>query len=407
MIYHETENTNPNSNQQIQNPTHISTSSSVISSNSEENKEKDDNSLPNLNIFNKLVLHKKNPITKKIYKDSFIYICGILNGHTTLAKYSFEACNFLFFNPNGKKLYVSIMRSEKCYSSLFKWTPHYFRQIRECLTSSSEHHEREKEKQTDTKKIEENKVEDKKPEENKKDIQNIEENKATKVEIENKEENKNENNLNKNINNQGVQNEEEKIENERSLNKDADINYKNIQINNNGNNTVIINKNNSQNNNDKAKEIKKDIDKKRYYFIINNPIDGATKNDYLEGNYSYNKINLELHFLGKDKDVVAFKLVLEDIVKLDPYYFFISKVVQIDNENETNLLTNEKKKYQQEKEIIELNKTIAETEVKNKIELKENFIKFYLLNRTKIEKKYELEHEYDQRKKGIDMLNQS
>ena len=163
-------------------------------------------------------------------------------------------------------------------------------------------------------------------------------------------------------------------------------------------------------NNSIIKEKAKDAEKKKdnepklkYYFIINNPLEGAQSHDYMETNLS--KIYLELHFLGRDKDVVAFKLLLEDYVKLDPYYYFFSKVSQLDTEDEKELLEKERKKYQQEKEIIELNVSISDIEIKSKIEMKENFVKFYLLNRTKVEKKFELQHEYDEKKKEMDMLN--
>ena len=416
--------------------------------------------MPSINVYNKLILHKKNPVTKKIYKDSYIYICGNISGHTTMARYSFEACNFNLFIPNGKKLYISVMNSEKCYSSSFKWSYHYFKQIRDCLTSSSDHQEqRDKEKQTETKKFEEknenakteknNEIKEEKTDKSTVKVKNEEKNsniiesknenileskENNKMEIDKDEKKDNINNINDikisehiNNNNKEILDNNKIITNNIQLGNNTtdiittnsttvndDTNNNNLNIKNNEthkndniNNNIIINNINFSNNDkaikNKTNDKKKENDKKRYYFIINNPIEGSNKNDYFETNY--NKIYLELHFLGKDKDVVAFKLLLEDNVKLDPYYFFLTKVTQIDNIDENNLLEKEKKKFQQEKEIIELNNSISEMEIKNKIEIKEKFIKFYLLNRTKIEKKYELENEYETRKKEINMLN--
>jgi len=392
--------------------TQDSTTSSLVTQIPEPDKE-DNSTMPPINIFNKLILHKKNPVTKKIYKDGYIYIVGKLSGHTTLARYNFPAVNFDLFIPSEKKLYQSIMNSDKCYSSSFKWTYHYFKQVRECLTSSSDRHDKEKKLEDKNNELNlENKNEDKnKMDENK---ENIDENKRN-LDINNESndirtdsgDKNNESNdirtdsVNKTNENNDIKTDEEKnkenidtnnVKSEEVINGDKVINVdKKIE---NENNKIIEYNNDKRNDNES---------KKRYYFIINNPLEGANKNDYMETNLS--KVFLELHFLGKDKDVIAFKLLLDDNVKLDPYYYFINKITQIDNAEEKSLLEKERKKHQQIKEIFELNNSIIEMEAKSKLEMKENFIKFYLLNRTKIEKKYELEHEFEEKKKEIHMLD--
>jgi hypothetical protein len=58
------------------------------------------------------------------------------------------------------------------------------------------------------------------------------------------------------------------------------------------------------------------------------------------------KTYLELHFFAKKKDVVAFRLLLEEIIQNDIDIFFMNQVLMLDNECEEDLLLKKKEKIQ-------------------------------------------------------------
>ena len=95
---------------------------------------------------------------------------------------------------------------------------------------------------------------------------------------------------------------------------------------------------------------------RRYYFIINNASsrENSSKEkdkdkDDLE--IDENKNYLELHFYLKKRDIVVFRLLLEEIIQNDPYSYFINQVIVMDNSCEEELLLKKKKKFKQDNEM--------------------------------------------------------
>ena len=196
--------------------------------------------------------------------------------HTSLAKYSFEACEFYLYSPYDNKLYHSSMKSEDCFSNAIKWNIKLFKNIRDCLTND-------------------------------------------------------------------------------------------------------------------------EIDLKKYYFTINNNASkySKEKEDLIFENNKY----LELHFIVKKKDIVAFRLLLEEKILNDKDIFFMNQVMMIDNECEEDLLIKKKKKYKQDNEINEAEKFIKGINDKYEKMTKEMLIKFNKLNKSKIaeEEKLKLQLEKSQK----------
>ena len=189
-----------------------------MDSNDEESKNMYDESsnFPLIKIYNKIPLVVKDDSESINFdKKKYIYICGKMLSHTSIAKYSFEACEFYIYSPWENKLYHSSMYSGDCFSNALKWDYKFFKNIRECLTTE-------------------------------------------------------------------------------------------------------------------------EINIKKHYFIINiNGKDSKEKEDLI---FENNKTYLELHFIVKKKDVVAFRLLLEEIIQSDKDIFFMNQVMMLDNECEEELL---------------------------------------------------------------------
>ena len=251
-----------------------------MDSNDEESKnifDEESSNFPLINIYNKIPLSIKDSSGNlNISDNNFIFICGKMFSHTSLAKYSFEACEFYLYFPSEKKLYHSLMNSEDCFSNAIKWNKKLFRNIRECLT-------------------------------------------------------------------------------------------------------------------------KEDINLKKYYFIINNNAkESKEKEDLIMEN---NKTYLELHFFVKKKDIVAFRLLLEEIIQIDIDIFFLNQVMMIDNECEEDLLLKKKKKFKQDNELREVENYIKGINDSYENKTKEILIKFNKLNKSKIAEKEKLEVRLEKNKK--------
>jgi hypothetical protein len=227
-----------------------------------------------IGIYNKLYLKKW--LDNKLDYDHFIYICGKMFSHTTLGKYSFEACDFWILDPsndNNIKLYHSVMNSENCFTESLKWNPNFFQKIRGCLNSS---------------------------------------------------------NWNKNTFYFNITDREEYIQNESEK---------------------II---------------------KKY---------------------------LELHFIVNKKDIVSFRLALEEYVQNDPQIFFIDQVINLEL-NEQEILRNNQKNYYNKEQEIEKTKFDIENIQKNyENKKKEITVKFYLLNKEKTTKIKKLSEDFTNIKK--------
>ena len=196
--------------------------------------------------------------------------------HTTVAKYSFEACKFYLYSPSEKRLYYSSMNSDDCFSNAIKWNNKLFKNIRECLT---------------------------------KEQTNI----------------------------------------------------------------------------------------KKYYFILNNNAkDSKEKEDLI---FENNKTYLELHFIVKKKDIVTFRLLLEEIIQNDNDIFFLNQVIMIDKECEEDLLNKKKKQFKQENEINEVESYIKGINDNYEKKTKEILIKFNKLNKSKIEEEKQLKIKLENSKK--------
>ena len=88
--------------------------------------------LDSLCIFNQLYLKQSHS------KDNhYIFIVGKMFKHSTMAEYSFKACNFHLYDPSSNCLYHSSMVSDVCFTKTLKWTPKFYKKIRNCLASSS------------------------------------------------------------------------------------------------------------------------------------------------------------------------------------------------------------------------------------------------------------------------------
>ena len=251
-----------------------------MDSNDEESKnifDEESSNFPLINIYNKIQLSIRDSSGNlNINDNNYIFICGKMFSHTSLAKYSFEACEFYLYFPSEKKLYHSLMNSEDCFSNAIKWNKKLFRNIRECLT-------------------------------------------------------------------------------------------------------------------------KDDINLKKYYFIINNNAkESKEKEDLIMEN---NKTYLELHFFVKKKDIVAFRLLLEEIIQNDIDIFFLNQVMMIDNECEEDLLLKKKKKSKQDNELKEVENYIKGINDNYENKTKEILIKFNKLNKSKIEEKEKLEVKLENSKK--------
>lgn len=139
-----------------------------------------------------------------------------------------------------------------------------------------------------------------------------------------------------------------------------------------------------------------EVNLRRYYFIINNSSrDNSSKEkdrdkdkDDLE--LEANKNYLELHFYLKKRDIVVFRLLLEEIIQNDPYIYFINQVIIMDNNCEEELLVKKKKKFKQDNEIKEIKNKIKEINDEYEKKTKEMIIKFNLLNKSKIKEEKNL-----------------
>ena len=251
-----------------------------MDSNDEESKNLNDDessNFPLINIYNKIQLSIKDSSGNlQLNEDNYIYICGKMFNHSSLAKYSFEACEFYLYSPTEKKLYHSLMNSEDCFSNAIKWNKKLFKNIRECLT-------------------------------------------------------------------------------------------------------------------------KDDINLKKYYFIINNNgKESKEKEDLILEN---NKTYLELHFFAKKKDVVSFRLLLEEIIQNDIDIFFMNQVLMLDNECEEDLLAKKKKKFKQDNELNVVENYIKGINDNYEKKTKEILIKFNKLNKSKIEEEKQLKIKLENSKK--------
>ena len=132
----------------------------------------------------------------------------------------------------------------------------------------------------------------------------------------------------------------------------------------------------------------------KYYFIINNSSrenSSKTKDNEkdelgLESNNNY----LELHFLVKKRDIVAFRLLLEEIIVNEPIIYFINQVIELDSKNEEELLDKKRKQFKQDKEIKEIKNGIKDINDAYEKKTKELLIKFNMLNKSKLEEEKNL-----------------
>ena len=135
-----------------------------------------------------------------------------------------------------------------------------------------------------------------------------------------------------------------------------------------------------------------EVNFKRYYFIINNSSSrekASKEKDDLE--IEANRIYLELHFFIKKKDIVSFRLLLEEIIENEPYLYFIDKVIKLDNEYVEELEKKKRKKYKQDKELEEIKVNIKQKNDVYEKKIKEMIIKFKLLKKSKMEETKKLE----------------
>ena len=94
-----------------------------MDSSGEESKNIKNFNFPLINIFNKISLYSKDSSGQLINNNKFIYICGKMFRHISLAdketcKYSFPACNFYIYSPDNNSLYHSNMNSEDCFTDI-------------------------------------------------------------------------------------------------------------------------------------------------------------------------------------------------------------------------------------------------------------------------------------------------
>ena len=158
--------------------------------------------------------------------------------------------------------------------------------------------------------------------------------------------------------------------------------------------------------------INSEINIKKYYFAINNSSsrENSSKEKVrekdelgMESNNNY----LELHFLVKKKDIVAFRLLLEEIIINDPHLHFIGQVIELDNKIEDDLIEKKKKKFRQDKEIKEIENIIKENNDKYEKKTKEMIIKFNMLNSSKVEEEKRLKKKLNVNKKNFSVYNKN
>jgi hypothetical protein len=140
-----------------------------------------------------------------------------------------------------------------------------------------------------------------------------------------------------------------------------------------------------------------ELNLKRYYFAINNTSTRDNANSSKEKDkdkddleIDENKNYLELHFYLKKRDIVVFRLLLEEIIQNDPYSYFINQVIIMDNSCEEELLLKKKKQFKQNNEIKEIENNIRIINDDYEKKTKEMIIKFNLLNKSKIEEEKNL-----------------
>ena len=84
-----------------------------------------------LGVFNQI------PIVQKGKKeDKYIFLCGKMFSHSAIAEYSFKVCDFHLYDPFSNILYHSSMVSDTCFTRTLKWTPKFYKKIRNCLTNT-------------------------------------------------------------------------------------------------------------------------------------------------------------------------------------------------------------------------------------------------------------------------------
>ena len=138
-----------------------------------------------------------------------------------------------------------------------------------------------------------------------------------------------------------------------------------------------------------------EINIKKYYFAINNS--AARENSSKEKDRERDELGmesnsnyLELHFIVKKRDIVAFRMLLEEIIVNDPNLYFINQVIDMDNKTGEELIEKKKKQFKQDKEIKEIENQIKEINDKYEKKTKEMIIKFNMLNKSKIEEEKRL-----------------
>lgn len=136
-----------------------------------------------------------------------------------------------------------------------------------------------------------------------------------------------------------------------------------------------------------------EINIKKYYFSINNASsreNSSKEKEKDELGIESNKNYLELHFFVKSRDIVAFRLLLEEIIVNEPFFYFINQIIEMDNNYEEDLLKKKFKKFKQDKEIKEIENTLKEMNDESEKKTKEMIIKFNKLNKSKIEEEKKL-----------------
>ena len=101
----------------------------------------------------------------------------------------------------------------------------------------------------------------------------------------------------------------------------------------------------------------------------------------------------------KKRDIVAFRLLLEEIIQNDNDLFFMNQVILIDNECEEELMEKKKKKYKQDLELNEIQNYIKGINDNYEKKTKEILIKFNKLNKSKIEEEEKLKIKLEQSQK--------
>ena len=145
-----------------------------------------------------------------------------------------------------------------------------------------------------------------------------------------------------------------------------------------------------------------EINIKKYYFAINNSSsreNSSKEKEKDELGFESNKNYLELHFFVKKRDIVAFRLLLEEIIVNEPYLYFINQIIELDNNYEEDLLKKKMKQFKQNKEIKEIENNIKEINDGYENKTKEILIKFNMLNKCKLEEEKRLKIKLKDNKK--------